>query len=142
MYFEQLSKQGIKLRRMSGVEKTTCPQCSESRRNKKDPCLSVNITEGMWNCHNCGWKGSVKKFEKNDKVKKFTKPEQSMVKHIELSDKTIQYFKKRGISKETLDKFMIFAREEWMPQTNQKEKCICFPYFRGDELINIKFRSF
>lgn len=141
MYFDQLTKQGIRLRRMSGVEKTTCPQCSESRRNKKDPCLSVNITEGVWNCHNCGWKGSVKKFERNDKVKKFTKPEQSMLKHIELTDKIIKYSEGRKISEETLNKFLIHGKEEWMPATQKKERCIVFPYLRGGEIVNAKYRD-
>ena len=36
---------------------------------------------------------------------------------------------------------MIFAREEWMPQTQKKENCVCFPYFRDGALVNIKFRE-
>ena len=104
MYYEKLSALGIKLRRRSGTEKTTCPQCSESRRNKKDLCLSVNITEGVYNCHNCSWKGNVKNFDRKDSKKNFNKPEQSMLKHIDLSEKIIDFFGKRGISKKTLDK--------------------------------------
>ena len=45
--------------RTSGQFKTTCPKCSHDRKKKKDPCLSVNIDEQVWNCHNCGWTGSV-----------------------------------------------------------------------------------
>jgi len=141
MYFDKLSDLGIKLRRRSGSEKTTCPQCSESRRNKKDPCLSVNITNGEFNCHNCGWKGNVRFTEKRAEVKKYQRPDASMLKHIELSEKIVSYSKGRAISKETLDKFMIFGREEWMPQTQSKQRCVCFPYIRDGEMINIKFRD-
>lgn len=141
MYYDKLTNLGIKLRRRSGIEKTTCPQCSESRRNKKDPCLSVNITEGIWNCHNCSWKGTVKQFDRQPEKKNFKKPEQSMLKHIELGDKIVSYLGSRGISKETLDKFLIHGKEEWMPQTQKKERCIVFPYLRNGELINAKYRD-
>lgn len=141
MYYEKLSNLGIKLRRRSGTEKTTCPQCSESRRNKKDPCLSVNITEGVYNCHNCGWKGNVKSFERKDSRKNYQKPSQDMLKQMELSEKVVKYFGDRGISEATLKKFFIHGREEFMPQTQKKERCIVFPYVRENEIVNAKYRD-
>lgn len=141
MYFDKLSSLGIKLRRRSGQEKTTCPECSESRRNKKDPCLSVNITEGTYCCHNCGFKGNVKTFEKKHESKKYERPPQSMLKDIQLSEKVVEYSEKRGISKSTLDKFLVHAKEEWMPQTQKKERCIVFPYMRNGEIVNAKYRD-
>ena len=141
MYYDQLSNLGIKLRRRSGQEKTTCPQCSESRRNKKDTSLSVNITEGTYNCHHCGWKGTVKYFQQKERKKTFEKPDQSMLKSISLNEKVVAYAKGRGISEETLKRFMIHAKEEWMPSTQKKERCIVFPYIRGGELVNAKFRD-
>lgn len=141
MYYEKLSNLGIKLRRRSGTEKTTCPQCSESRRNKKDPCLSVNITEGVYNCHNCAWKGNVKSFERKDSRKNYQKPSQDMLKQIDLSEKIVKYFETRGISEATLKKFFIHGREEFMPQTHKKERCIVFPYVRENEIVNAKYRD-
>jgi len=141
MYYNKLSDLGIKLTRSSGHLKTKCPQCSDGRKNKTDMPLSVNINEGEYNCHNCGWKGNVRSFERKRENKKYEKPDQSMLKSIEIKEKTEQWFSKRGISKNTLNKFMIFNREEWMPQTQQKENCICFPYFRDGEIVNIKFRD-
>jgi len=141
MYYEKLSNLGIRIRRRSGNEKTTCPQCSESRRNKKDPCLSVNITEGVYNCHNCGWSGTVKNFDRKESKKNFFKPEQSMLKHIELGEKVEAYFKARGISRGTLDKFLVHGKEEFMPQTQKKERCVVFPYLRDSEIVNAKYRD-
>lgn len=141
MYYEKLTNLGIKLRRRSGTEKVTCPQCSESRRNKKDPCLSVNITEGVYNCHNCGWKGNVKSFERKDSRKNYQKPSQDMLKQMELSEKVVNYFGTRGISEATLKKFFIHGREEFMPQTQKKERCIVFPYVRENEIVNAKYRD-
>ena len=55
---------GIKIKKNSGQVKTTCPKCSPERRKKTETCLSVNIDEGIWNCHNCGWSGYLKKQNK------------------------------------------------------------------------------
>ena len=51
---------GIFVKKLNGQVKTKCPKCSHDRKKKTDPCLSVNIDEGIWNCHNCGWHGSLK----------------------------------------------------------------------------------
>lgn len=142
MYYDRLRDLDIKVTRRAGNEKTLCPQCSNSRKNKNDKCLSVNITTGEYNCHNCGWKGNVRSFERKREQKVYEKPSKDYLAAISLKERTEQYFReKRGISKETLEHFMIFSREEWMPQTTQKENCICFPYFRDGELVNIKFRD-
>lgn len=64
---ELLHKQGINLRRVqTGNQKTTCPQCSHTRRNSRDPCLSVYVGDGeiRWQCHHCGWKGADDGFER------------------------------------------------------------------------------
>jgi twinkle protein len=141
MYYEKFGQLGIRLRRRSGQEKTTCPQCSESRRNKKDPCLSVNITEGTFNCHNCGWKGNVKAFERKESVKRYEKPSPEMLKSAELNERLVSYFGGRGISEGTLKKFFIHGREEFMPQTQKKERCVVFPYIRETEIVNAKYRD-
>lgn len=56
-----LDRNGIRLRsHRSGNTKARCPQCSDQRKHKRDPCLSVWIGEDQikWCCHNCGWKGA------------------------------------------------------------------------------------
>lgn len=143
MYYDKLSDLGIKLTRHSGSEKTLCPECSNARKNKRDKCLSVNITTGEYNCHNpgCGFKGNVRGFERKRSDKNFEKPSADYIQSIQRKEKTEAYLAKRGISKKTLDKFMVFSRDEFMPQTGQKENCICFPYFRDGSLVNIKFRT-
>lgn len=141
MYFDQLTKLGIRLRKRSGQEKTTCPQCSAGRKKKTDPCLSVNISQGDYNCHNCGWMGNVRSFVPKNTLKKFERPSQDMLKSIELNDRVKKYFAGRGISESTLKKFFIHGKEEWMPQTQQKERCIVFPYIRNTEIVNAKYRD-
>ena len=141
MYFDKLSDLGIKLTRHSGSIKTKCPQCSDGRKNKTDMPLSVNITNGDYCCHNCGWKGNVRSVNRKNENKKYEKPDASILKQNYISEKAVEYIQSRGISKPTIDKFMIFATEQFMPQTQKKERCICFPYMRDAELINVKYRD-
>jgi twinkle protein len=141
MYFDKLSDLGIKLTRHSGSEKTKCPQCSDGRKNKHDKPLSVNITTGEWNCHNCGWKGNVRAQERKRESRVYEKPPVDVLQNTELKENVVEWFRGRAISRKTLDKFMIFVKKTWMPQTNKEENCIAFPYFRDGELVNIKYRD-
>ena len=141
MYWDKLTDLGIKLTRRQGSEKTKCPQCSDGRKNKTDKPLSVNITAGDYCCHNCGWKGNVRSFLAKREFKKYEKPSAEYTKATKLREQTVAWFSTRGISESTLNKFMIFNKEEWMPQTSKKEICICFPYFKDGEMVNIKFRA-
>jgi hypothetical protein len=45
----------------AGELRTTCPQCSAGRHDRNGKSLSVNLREGIWYCHYCHWKGSLKR---------------------------------------------------------------------------------
>jgi len=140
-YHDKLTDLGIKLRQSSGQEKTFCPKCRDSRKNKRDRSLSVNITNGEYRCHNpgCDWKGNVREF---DKKKDFKKLEKGFIPlHSKPKERVVNYFKGRGISAKTVDKFMVYEKSEYMPQEQKEMNCICFPYFRETELVNVKFRD-
>lgn len=141
MYFDQLSNLDIKLTRRSGQEKTICPNCSHTRKNKKDKCLSVNITTGDFRCHNCEFHGNVRVSERKRDNVNYAKVDKEYYGQAYKSENMLKWFSDRGISEATVNKFMIYMKEEWMPQTQKKERCICFPYFRDTEIVNIKFRD-
>lgn len=132
----KLSELGINLKgRTAGDFKTQCPKCSDERKNKRDACLSVNITEGVYNCHHCGWSGGVAaKLEK----KTYVVPEFN---NTQLSDKTLEWFLKRGISKATLIRFGITESVEFMPQEGKEMNCINFNYLKDSKPVNVKFRD-
>jgi len=132
---ELLEAKGIDLKnKRAGTVKTTCPACSETRKDKKDPCLSVNIDEGLYNCHHCGFHGGV--FEK---VKReYVRPVGRLEK---VDSKVLEFFEGRKISNNTLLRFGITQGKEWMPQFQTEVPCICFNYLREGELVNIKFRG-
>jgi hypothetical protein len=56
---EVAAKYGFRIRDGRNNQKTFCPKCSSSRRNKFDRCLSVRIDQtGIgWRCFNCNWSG-------------------------------------------------------------------------------------
>ncbi|QDP54261.1 MAG: putative bifunctional DNA primase/polymerase [Prokaryotic dsDNA virus sp.] len=118
----------------SGKIKTKCPQCSATRKNKRDKCLSVDIDKGLFNCHNCGWAGTTK-FEKK---KEFVKPEKIKV---NLTDRIIKWFYDRGISEPTLIHWKIGESLEYFPQVGKKRRAINFNYYRENDLVNVKYRD-
>jgi twinkle protein len=133
MYYEALQSKGIPCRNVAGEQKTICPKCSSERKNKKDPCLSVNVDSGIWNCHNCGWKGGIVLPKKE-----YTRPTSELK---TLSPSIIKWFESRGISNQTLLRYKITESVEYMPQTQAEARCINFNYFYYGTLVNIKYRD-
>lgn len=121
----------------TGNIKAICPACTPhdrkpKNRNSKD--LSVNISEGIWNCHNCGWSGTLKTKEE----KQYSRPVEI---NLPLSEKTISWFRSRGIKENTLKFFGITEKMEYMPQTQKEMNCILFPYKKDGKWINVKYRD-
>lgn len=131
---------GIKLNRIRNAGKTLCPKCSHNRKNKSDPCLSVNVDLGVYRCHNCGWSGSVSKTtQRVDSKKEYVKP--PFVNRTACSEDIVNWFFTRGITQQTLIDLGVSENNEWMPQTKSVVKTINFNYFRNGELVNIKYRD-
>lgn len=118
--------------------KTTCPKCSHTRKHKNDLCLSVDLNEGLFNCHHagCDFKGSAKEYKTK---KEFAKP----IPRLELlSPALVGYFEKeRKISNNTLLRFNVTQATEWMPSVGAEVPVICFNYYRDGSLVNVKFRG-
>ena len=96
-------------------QKTICPKCSHTRKNKKEQCLSINIDKGVYNCHHCGWSGNVK-------MKKQVEYKVPVLNHSPLSGRMLQYFKSRGISESTLTHWGVTESVEYFPQIEKKRK--------------------
>ena len=121
----------------SGSIKTLCPACSHTRKNKSDPCLSVNIDKGLANCHNCG-ETSVR----DRVVKEYKLPPQEWENHTKLSDRMVKWFRdERHISQQTLIDCKITEEEYFQPSIGKKVNNIVFNYFEGVQLVNKKYRS-
>lgn len=119
-----------------GNVKTQCPQCGHPglRGTPRDRSLSVQVDEGIWNCHYCGWKGNLRKsegrnlFGRHLQPKVYAKP--ASIEPSPLSPKAETFFESRKISAAAVEKYGV----------TEQNGSIKFPYYRDGELVNIKTR--
>jgi twinkle protein len=132
---------GIDVLGKSGKLKVKCPKCQGDRKkNRHDTPLSVNVPKGVWNCHHCGWSGALKTHARYEEIrKKAQMPEGKTI----YSKGFTEYFKRRGISVETLQYARAFEKKMWMPglEKGKKEVVACFPVYKDFNLVNVKYRS-
>lgn len=117
--------------------KHTCPECSQNRRNKSEKCLEFYPDTDSAYCFHCNT--TFFKYDPHRTEKVYAVPEWKN--KTELTDKAARYFEGRMIPQQTLIDFRIYSDTEWMPQFQKETEVICFPYFRAEKLINIKFRG-
>lgn len=133
-----LENLAINLNGIQNSGKVLCPKCSHDRKKKADKCLSVNVVEGTYKCHNCDWKGGV--LNKVDFMKKdYFRPVYN--KRTTLEKKVMDWFFTRSITPQTILDMRVSDGQEWMPQTQKVENVIHFNYFRNNELVNVKYRD-
>jgi twinkle protein len=125
-----------------GKTQGICPLCSSDRKpeNKKAKCASYDWERGLGTCHNCDSTFQLHTYErKGNSEKVYILPE--IKQFIEPSTKVQEWFKTRGISKNTLNEIKVSEGPEYMPQTGKLENAIHFNYYIGDTLVNIKYRD-
>lgn len=149
--------------RRSGKIKTICPKCHDLRSNKRDKSLSVDLDKGVWHCHYCNWSGTNEVRVKDDwtqksmtrkddwqqrstirkkkKVYKLPTAQATEEQRHQVGAKALAWFASRGISEQTLRALNVTEGMEWMPQTNKPENTVQFNYYRGEELVNVKYRT-
>ena len=138
--------------RRSGKIKTICPQCHDLRSNKRDKSLSVDLDKGVWHCHYCNWSGTNEVRVKDDwqqrstirkqkKVYKLPTAQATEEQRHQVGAKALAWFASRGISEQTLRALNVTEGMEWMPQTGKPENTVQFNYYRGEELVNVKYRT-
>ncbi len=140
---------GIKLRSVrEGDHKTTCPACSHTRKKKTDPCLSVTLShdggdmKAVWKCHHCGWSG----WTGTGRLAKIRGAERKVYKRPSIRPvppqrAVLDWLASRGIPERIVEQERIFAAQVWMPQSEQVETVVAFPFFKGGEITNVKYRE-
>ncbi len=126
-----------------GKAQGVCPLCSHDRKpeNKKQKCASYDWERGLGTCHNCDSTFQLHTYQRKGETDKiYIKPD-PIVNLKEVSTKVEEWFKSRGISKETLRALKVTEGPEFMPQTGKVENAIHFNYFAGNQLVNIKYRD-
>lgn len=131
--------------------RSICPFCNERRSNKKDKCLSIDVTNLLYHCHYCNAKGKLRskmseilsKEQRMFKPKKieYVKPKpKDKEKEKVFGDSFLEYFKNRGISEKTLLEARVTQETEYFHDIG-KAGAIAFNFYVGEELVNVKSRS-
>lgn len=140
---EDFKTYGIEIpyRRNRGNVKVICPKCKDKRTNHKDRSLSVNLDEGLWKCHYCGWSGKLKNSNQvyHPQKKTYTRPKDIPPENY--SEKMLSYLISRGISEAVAKKLKVSEGKEYIPQENKEMNTLQFRYYLEGELINIKYRT-
>lgn len=132
--------------------------------NERSASFTVSPAKGIFKCFGCGRSGDGVAFIMEHEKLAFIEairfiatklgieieeednrrgPVEKPVPRLEkLGIKSLTFLEgERKISNNTLLRFGITETVQWMPQAKKEVTCICFNYFRNDELINIKFRG-
>ena len=140
----------------SGVLKTICKKCLPTRKNKRDRSLRVNVDTGHCHCYHCGADfyvpDDVEERKNAERVAARKRRAAAIPQHFQrpvfdaskttLSEDTERWLvETRCIPQSVIAALRITEQEEFMPQSGKKERCICFNYFEGEQLINTKFRA-
>lgn len=126
----------------TGEKTTTCPNCSHTRKKKKDKCLSVNFNLGKAFCHHCGAVSFEDDNRQSEGVKSYELPSQDWNNFTSLSDGLVKWCEDtRRIKQSTLMTFGITEEKQYMPQVSKEQNCIVFNYFEGGQVVNKKYRD-
>ena len=99
----------------------------------------IDWDRGLGTCQHCGEVVQLHRYKKASTGTQYTMPPKREA--AEVIDPVIEYFNKRGISKETIEDFGITHGTEFMPQVGEVVNAIMFNYYVGEEIINIKYRD-
>lgn len=130
--FEQL---GVDLDNVRN-SRTTCPQCSASRKKRHDRCLWISMKTGAYECHHCGWKGRADSDEwiNRDQNKEpvqtqsYKKPTDNFRDANGVAGK---YLEGRGITQE------VIARNRIGETAGE----VVFRYYHDGQLVRAKMRG-
>jgi twinkle protein len=125
----------------SGKTKATCPECIDSRTNKKDKSLQVNFDNGIAHCHYCHAISFRDSIERKTESQNFKLPVQTWRNYTNLSEPMVKWLEKRKISQSTAIAFGLTEEKYYQPQLQKEVNNLVFNYFEGDILINKKYRS-
>lgn len=124
--------------RSSGENNMPCPECSDDRKKKNAKPFSFNVSKGAGYCNHCESRFvEHKPYEKVEYIKpKFDSS------FLDLRPEWEKHFlSKRAISATTLKKMKVSEKLVRMPQTQKEEQVVCYPYFRQDSCVNVKYRG-
>lgn len=102
-------------------------------------CLSVNTEKGVWHCHHCGWAGSLKQGIEAPGRRPIVRPSWTPPSHVD--PRVLLWGDQRAIPETVLRAEGIALQRVYMPQVEDEADCLAFPYRKGGEVVNVKYRT-
>lgn len=129
-HIRSFESMGFKVSHEKRQQKTKCHKGNECQnptaQNQNDTCVSINIDDGVWNCHKCGAGGTVAEH-----ASKYKSPDKSSFRGLgATNDPVLDFFSGRGIDENVVKSNKIVRSGDW----------IVFPYFKNGVLVNTKTR--
>lgn len=122
----------------NGENYMQCPECSTHRKKKHQKCFSWNDNIQKGYCNHCNTAFFPHK-ELKIREKIYIKPIPKQ--NTKLTDKALNYLLNRGITIDAINYMKLYSDNEYIAELNKNVEVICFPYYRNNELINIKCRG-
>jgi twinkle protein len=114
-----------------------CPECADGRKNKSAKDLEYYPDTQRAYCFHCST--TLYEYKPFESAHVYDVP--VWKNKTALTDKAVKYFESRMISQSTLIGMKVYSDIEWMPQFKSEVEVICFPFFRNQQLVNIKYRG-
>ena len=134
----------------NGKKRQTCPSCRDTRSNKTDKSLSINWKLCTAYCYHCDAKFFFGKTDKSDKeetatrkkeeTKEYKKPGR-LANEEAPGEEVLKWFESRGIPADVVVEEGITQAARVFSQKGVVEKCMLFPYYEEDRLVNRKYRT-
>jgi len=127
-----------------GTYRTTCPACSQTRKNKRAQCLSVTVypERVVMKCQHCEKSGATFLHEKAFIPPELEKPKFQALKTLDvgLTEAGIEFLTKRAISLRTAQVFSVASSTAYFRELGRDGPAIALPYMVGGKVHGHKVR--
>lgn len=118
---------------------TICPQCSHTRKDKREKVLYVDLVDQYFYCHHCKWTGAIKQAgdwrDRQPRVKPAPKPSQEPDTGP-LAPWVVEFFAARKIERGILERYGVRAGTIHDGKTD----VIVIPFRRDGQIVTAKYR--
>ena len=132
----------LELKKQSGKEKVSCPNCNSAKQRKGDTPIQINHDKGFGKCFRCESLTFRKDGSDEIKRKDYKLPVQNWKNYTSLSDNLVKHIENtRKINQHTLNALKITEEQYYQPKRGKNVNNIVFNYFEKDVLVNKKYRD-
>jgi len=125
------------------IVRCTCPDCSDSRKHREEPCVRLDLTTGLGKCYNCGFHfiiaSKVKQYNQKRGFQKqsYRLPDTSRLRPLD--GIAIDYLLRRKIRPETARRAGVCSATRTFG--GPERSCLAFTYREGTRIVNVQYKT-